>query len=180
MHKTNILFLCLILLFIVININYAKEIKAPDFSLFDVDKNVYRLSRITNIVVLNFFGTWCPPCRKEIPDFVKVSKEYKDKGVEFIGILVEKQYIIKNIKNFIKAYKIPYPVLMVTREVLMDYKIKAYPTTFIIDKHGYIVKKHLGLLSEKNLKEIIEKYLKLKEKEQKNVEAATNNKKDEK
>ncbi len=180
MHKIRILSISLSLIFLTANISHAKKAKAPDFDLFDIDGKVHRLSRITNIVVLNFFGTWCPPCRLEIPDFVKVSKEYRDKGVEFIGILVEKEYITKKIKNFINTYKIKYPVLMATFGVLADYKIKAYPTTFIIDENGYIVKKRVGLLFEKDLKEIIERYLKLRNIKQKKDKTAANSNNNEK
>ncbi len=185
MNKIKILFICLTIFFLTANRIRAKKRKAPDFDLFDIDKKVHRLSRIieTNIVVLNFFGTWCPPCRMEIPDFVKVSKEYESKGVQFIGILCERQYIDEKIKKFIKTYKIKYPVLMATHEVLKDYQIRAYPTTFIIDKKGYIIKKHLGLLLEKDLKEIIERYIKLRDIEQKKAgttRAATNNNNNEK
>jgi len=176
MDKIKSIILIILLILVAIAGLRAVKRSAPDFSLFDSNGQVFRLSRIarTNIVILNFFGTWCPPCRKEIPDFVKVSKEYQGKNIQFLGILVERQYNMKKIKKFIKNNEIPYPILMSTREVVQDYKIRAYPTTFIIDKGGYIIKKKIGMMDEKKLKEFINNILNREEKkEEKNVETTT-------
>ncbi len=132
--------------------------KAPDFSLFDINKKVYRLSKFTNIVILNFFATWCPPCKIELPHLVELSKEYKKKGVRIIGILLEKKYDPEKINKFIKDYKINYPVLIGTSEVISDYNdVRAIPTTVIINEKGFIVVKHPGYMDKKNLKELIER-----------------------
>ena len=139
-----------------------------------------RLSKVmnkTNIIILNFFGTWCPPCRKEIPDFVKTSEIYEDKKVKFIGILFERDFNQPAIENFIKHYKIDYPILIADKKVLSDYKIRAFPTTFLIDEKGIIVKKKIGLMTEKDLKELLDRYIKLRKLDSKNAGKKKNSKK---
>ncbi len=155
--------LIIIIIVSALGIVYAKKKKAPDFSLFDVKNKVHRLSKLKGkVVVLNFFGTWCPPCRAEIPGFVKAAKKYKKK-VKFIGILLDNPYSAFKIKKFIKDYKIKYPILKGTRKVVMDYGgIRGIPTTFIIDKNGVVVERHIGFLSQDRLEELIKKYLKYK------------------
>ncbi len=148
-----------ITVFICLSDVYPEKIKAPEFDLFDFDNQIYRLSRCRdNIIVLNFFATCCPPCKKDIPVFVKTYKRYRNKKVMIIGILHDRNLTKKAIRKFIKDNKINYPVLQGTKNVIMDYGgIRAIPTTFIIDDKGYIIKKHIGCLSEKELIEIIRK-----------------------
>ncbi|MCP2519925.1 TlpA family protein disulfide reductase [Candidatus Aminicenantes bacterium AC-335-A11] len=119
---------------------------APDFTLQDINGNLVRLSDFRGkIIILNFWATWCPPCRKEIPIFIKLYKKYKDEGLVIIGISLDrggKEVVIP----FVKKYGINYPVLIGTSEVEEAYGgIRGIPTTFIIDKEGKIRKKHIGL-----------------------------------
>ncbi|MBU1077132.1 MAG: TlpA family protein disulfide reductase [Spirochaetes bacterium] len=149
--------------FLIFSFNIHSEtstaVKAPDFSLFDTDQKVVRLSKFKgNVVVLNFFATWCPPCRMEIPSFVKIAKKYKEKDVRFLGIILENPYSEKKVKSFIKENKINYPVLQGNKDVIISYGgIRAIPTTFIVDQKGLIIEHHVGYLTEEKLKEIIDK-----------------------
>ncbi len=134
-----------------------KQKKAPDFSLKTVNNEVLKLSDYKGkTIILNFFATWCPPCKMEIPDFVKFYNENKNKGIVVIGICVNSKE--QDIKKLIEEYKINYPVCISDRKVESAYGgINAVPTTFIIDKNGNIITKQIGMMKEEQLKKVVEK-----------------------
>ncbi len=142
---------------------YKKDY-APEFALFDVNNKFYRLSNKkfkNKIIIINFFTTWCLPCREEIPDFVDIYNRYKDKGVMIIGILLEKD---KKIKEFIKAYHIPYPVLYSNKQMIKEYGgINVIPTTFILNYKKVIVDKIIGRADKDKLINKIERLIKIRE-----------------
>lgn len=97
------------------------------------------------VIILDFWATWCPPCRKEIPDFIRLYDNYKDKGLVIIGISSESE---DTLKNFCTDAEVNYPIAIGTREIQQAYGgIQYIPTTFIIDKKGNIVNKHVGFTS---------------------------------
>lgn len=97
------------------------------------------------VMIIDFWATWCPPCRAEIPGFVELQKKYKEKGLVVIGISLDQQGP-EVVQSFMKEYKINYPVVMATEKVSEDFGgIESIPTTFIIDRKGNIVSKHVGL-----------------------------------
>ena len=88
------------------NNNQRKEIiSAPDFTLSDLEGNPISLNKLKGkVVLLNFWGTWCGPCRKEIPDFIKLAEKYKDNGLEIIGItLTSGKFIDESMFAFSKS-----------------------------------------------------------------------------
>jgi len=123
--------------------------KAPDFSLKSVDGKTIKLSDYKGkIVILDFWATWCQPCRKGIPDLVLIQKKYKD-DVVIIGISVDADKTKKDVPGFVKDYKINYPVVYFTEKVVKDYGgIESIPTAFVIDKKGNIVDKYVGLVEK--------------------------------
>jgi cytochrome c biogenesis protein CcmG/thiol:disulfide interchange protein DsbE len=125
-----------------------KPNKAPDFKLQGVDGKEVKLSDYKGkIVVLDFWATWCGPCRRGVPDLVSLQKEYKDKLV-VIGISLDRVSGTEaDVKKFMQEYKINYPVIFGNEKVTMDYgNIQAIPTSFVIDQKGNIVDKHVGLV----------------------------------
>ncbi len=121
--------------------------KAPDFTLPTSDGKMLKLSSLKGkVIILDFWATWCPPCRKGIPDLIELKKKYGKKGFEIIGISVDRE--TKNeVVPFIKEYGINYPVVYADNNIITSYGgIRAIPTSFIIDKQGKIVASYEGLI----------------------------------
>lgn len=142
------------------NVLDGKE-KASDFSLKSVEGKIVKLSDYKGkIVIIDFWATWCPPCRKGIPDLISIQSEFK-KDVVVIGISLDQGNTLKDVKPFIKDYGINYPVVYGDEKVVMDYgNIQAIPTTFIVDQKGIIVDKHVGLVSKDTFVNKIKELLK--------------------
>jgi len=128
---------------------------APAFSLEDTDGKMVSLEDYKGkIIILDFWTTWCRPCRMEIPFFIEFQNEYADDGLEVIGISLDNQRTA--VKGFIKSMKINYTILYGNREVAMDYgNVTSIPTTFIIDRSGCITKKLVGYHSKQQFEELI-------------------------
>jgi thiol-disulfide isomerase/thioredoxin len=95
------------------------------------------------VVIVNFWATWCGPCKVEIPDFVKLYAEYKDKGLVIVGISVDDSP--EQLQAFMKEFKMNYPVLQMTADVESAWgPFYGYPTSFIVARDGSICTKHLG------------------------------------
>src|SRR3972149_3015087 len=123
--------------------------KAPDFNLVSTDGKKINLSDYKGkIVILDFWATWCGPCRMGVPDLVSIQKEFKDK-VAVIGISLDDKRTMDDILPFMKEYGINYPVVYGTNQVVVDYGyIQAIPTTFIINAKGFIVDQYVGLVAK--------------------------------
>jgi thiol-disulfide isomerase/thioredoxin len=121
--------------------------KAPNFTLTSTNgQNISLSDYAGKIVILDFWATWCGPCRIGVPDLVEIQDEYKDQVV-VIGISLDQDNTKPNIIPFIEEYKINYPVVYGTREVIIDYGyIQAIPTSFIIDGDGNIIDRYIGLV----------------------------------
>ena len=134
-------------------------IKAPDFTLRTVQGELFKLSENRGkVIMLNFWGTWCGPCRREIPDFNKLHAKYQKDGLKIVGITITSGSA-KNILEFMNDWDMEYTVLTdidnnETQKVTSDYgraigkPITGIPTTLIIDQEGYIVKGYIGPRSE--------------------------------
>jgi cytochrome c biogenesis protein CcmG/thiol:disulfide interchange protein DsbE len=95
------------------------------------------------VAIVNFWATWCGPCKTEIPDFVKLYEQYKDKGLVIVGISVDDSP--EELQAFMKEYKMNYPVLQMTPDVETAWgPFYGYPTSFIVARDGTICTKHLG------------------------------------
>ncbi len=135
--------------------------KAPDFTLEDLNGTVVHLSDFKGkVVLLNFFGTYCPPCRMEIPGFVRLQKEFGPKGFQVIGVSVDQNPLLV-LPRFIGIYHINYPILCATDKVLRDYgNIYAIPVTVLISRDGIVLKRYVGMVTENTLIPEIKKALK--------------------
>jgi cytochrome c biogenesis protein CcmG/thiol:disulfide interchange protein DsbE len=136
--------------------------RAPDFALKDLKGNTLHLKDLRGkVVLLNFFATWCAPCRQEIPDFVRIYERFKDKGLEIVGISLDMEGATL-LNPFVRHYGITYPVVLGTREVVVDYGgIKGIPTSFLVDRNGVVTEHFVGLrpwrVLEKSVMELLQK-----------------------
>ncbi len=134
---------------------------APDFTLPTLaGGSSLKLSDYKGKVVLvNFWATWCPPCREEIPDFIKVRNSLNAKGFEIIGIAMDEGGA-KVVAPFAKEYGISYPLVLGNRDVTKSYGgIRGIPTSFLIDRDGRISQKWVGMISEETLEKAVKAVL---------------------
>jgi peroxiredoxin len=134
--------------------------KAPNFSLKTANGKTIELSKLKGkVVVVNFWATWCPPCRAEIPGFVDLYKKYKSKGVEIVGISLDQEGW-DAVNPFLQKNNINYPIVVGNEELSNSYgSIEAIPTTFIIDKKGYIAEHHVGYFEKEKLEKALKSLL---------------------
>lgn len=134
--------------------------KAADFTLKTIDGEEVSLSDYEGkVVLLDFWATWCPPCRRGVPDLVEIQNQYKDEVV-VIGISLDNQSTVADIEPFMEEYGINYPVVLGNQQVVTDYgNIQAIPTSFIIDQSGNIQQTHVGLVPKSTLVADIEDLL---------------------
>lgn len=135
--------------------------KAPDFTLVNIaGKNVSLSDYKGKVVIVDFWATWCAPCRKGIPDLISLQKEYKDK-VAVIGISLDRENTIAGVPDFVNKMGINYPVVYFNDQVINDFGgVSAIPTTFIIDQHGKIVKKIIGLYPKSEYEDRVKELIK--------------------
>jgi len=140
--------------------NQTKTVMAYNFTLPTSDGKQLKLSDYKGkVVIIDFWATWCPPCRKGIPDLVELKKKYGSKGVEIIGVSVD-QETKPDVVPFIKEYGINYPIVYGNTNVYQQYGgIRAIPTSFIIDKEGKVVASYEGLISKAAYEDHIKKLL---------------------
>ena len=124
--------------------------KAPDFTLTTMNDSIYTLSELEGkAVLINFWATWCGPCRMEIPEFNELQKSYHEKGLEILGISVSDNK--KQLKNFAKSFAVDYPLLYGSardiNKVMRDYGgVYAVPSSFLVGKNGSIVWSYPGAI----------------------------------
>jgi len=139
------------------NVNLSAPEKAPDFTLKTIDGKTVKLSSFKGkVVILDFWATWCGPCRKGIPDLIEIQKAYP-KDVVILGISLDKE-TAKDVAPFVKNNKINYSIAMFTEDVIKNYGgINAIPTSFVIDRKGNIAEKFVGLQPKSTYTDLINK-----------------------
>ena len=146
-------------IFIFSGCRVSGNVSSPDvdFTLDDLSGKEISLSDFKGkLVVLNFWATWCPPCIAEIPDFVEIFNEYRDKDVQFIGVSDED---ISTLKSFAAYYDINYPILIDDKNIMAVWGIRAIPTTFVFDRNGEIVFENVGRMTREQIRNVIEDVL---------------------
>jgi len=151
---------------------------APNFQLEDINGKTVSLSDYRGKVVLvNFWATWCPPCRMEIPHFIALQNEYKDKGFVILGLAGDDEGI-KVVKPFAEKNRINYPILLQDNKVADDFGgIVGIPTSFLIDTQGKIVKKYFGYTETAVIKKDMESLLPVQKKDKTNTKSVPQAKK---
>ena len=150
------------IIFLMISlVSFSNNAKAPDFNLKDQYGVVHSLENYKGkVIFLNFWATWCPPCKKEMPDIENIYKEYGEnkKNVVILGVNSEKE---NEVKKFLKDKGYTFPtVIDENSEVMRKYFIQAFPTSFVIDKEGNVYGYVMGGLTKEQIKQVIEEVLK--------------------
>lgn len=144
---------------LVAGLQHGAGMPAPDFELSLFEGDTLRLAELRGqVVVLNFWASWCPPCRAEAPIFATVSEAYRDRGVIFVGVNIQDNE--QDARAFIEEFGITYPNgpdrdLQITT----DYAVASIPTTVFIDREGRIARNWLGGLTESQVVGFIEEAL---------------------
>ena len=130
----------------------AETVPAPEFSLKDLQGKALSLASYKGkVLILNFWATWCPPCRREIPDFIEAYKELKDKGLEILGISVD-ELSAEALRDWTQKAGMNYPVALATAKVIADYQPGEFiPATIVIDRSGRIRYRQSSLMDKETL-----------------------------
>ena len=133
---------------------------APEFTLKDSDGKQVKLSDYRGkVVLLDFWATWCGPCRIEIPWFIEMQRKNKDKGFEVLGVAMDDEGW-EAVKPFLQELSVNYRIVMGNDATAQAYGgVDALPTTFLIDREGKIAAIHVGLASKKDFEDGVEELL---------------------
>ena len=133
---------------------------SPTFAVKDLDGNVrtYEEFKGKGPIVLNFWGTWCPPCRREIPDLKKIYTEYKDRGLQLVGLAV--QDTPEKVRQFAENNSVDWVMLMADTKAAESFRIgNGVPVTIFIDRDGNEISRMIGARDYATFKEVIEKII---------------------
>ena len=133
---------------------------APDFSLPDPDGKTVRLSDFKGkVVLLDFFATWCPPCRNEIPHFIEMQKQFAARGFTMLGVAFDQQGAAV-VKPFARQAGVNYPLALGDSQVAQAYGgVDALPTTFLIGRDGRILQTYVGYTDQADFEQAIQSAL---------------------
>ena len=133
---------------------------APDFTLMDVNGKPVKLSDFKGkVVLLNFWATWCGPCKVEIPWFMEFEQKFKDQGLVVLGVSMDEEgWSI--VKPYLESAKVNYRVVIGTDRVGQMYGgVDSLPTTFMLDREGKIANTHIGLIAKREYQDEINQLL---------------------
>jgi cytochrome c biogenesis protein CcmG/thiol:disulfide interchange protein DsbE len=141
-----------------------QERPAPDFTLELLAPDILYEDTITlsdlkgKLVLVDFWASWCPPCREEAPSLAEVYKEYKDRGVEFIGISIWDR--VNDAEHYVQRFGITYHSGLDTRgTILVDYGVRGIPEKFFINPQGQLIAKFIGPSDADGLRETLNQML---------------------
>ncbi len=136
----------------------ASHPSAPDFTVIDFSGNQVNLSGLRGkVVLLDFWATWCGPCRMEIPSFVQFADRYRGQGLSALGIVTHDSP--RNVPGFYRQFRMNYPVAMGNEQLESLYGVYGLPTTVLIGRDGRIYAKMVGAVQPAYLEREIQKLL---------------------
>jgi thiol-disulfide isomerase/thioredoxin len=138
----------------------AGSVKAPAWQLKALDGRLVKSSNFAGkVVILDFWATWCAPCKAEIPGFIELQREYGDRGLAVVGVSVDDQGSQVVVKDFATRLGINYPVVLGDLGLMKDFGGTAIPTTVVLDRSGNIVARHIGFTSKETFENEIKPLL---------------------
>lgn len=152
----------IILVFVLIPVaSVAQTGKLTQLNIKDINGRQIRLSRYRGkVVLLNFWATWCPPCRAEIPDLVRLQREYRGDGLRVIGVTYPPQKL-SEVRQFVRKSKINYPIALGTRETKLRFTLnETMPMTIVIGRDGTVRDIIEGILLPEEIEQKIKPLLK--------------------
>ncbi len=134
----------------------ARQERAPDFTLQLFSGSSIQLSSLQGkLVMVDFWASWCPPCREEAPGLEQVYREYKTKGVEFVGVAIWDGE--KDALRFIERYSITYPNGLDARgEIAINYGVTGIPEKYFVAPNGAVLKKFVGPMTAERLRSVLD------------------------
>ena len=150
----------------------AQEPRAPQFALKDVNGRTVRLSAYRGkVVLINFWATWCPPCRAEMPDLVRLQREHGKEGLQIIGITYPPEKKTR-VRTFARTVKVNYPIILGTRQIKARFSSdETLPLTVVINRDGKVSDIISGILLREEFDEKIKPLLMKKEGEKRDVKS---------
>ncbi len=138
----------------------GQDVKAPQFELRDVHGRIVRLSDYKGkVVLINFWATWCPPCRAEMPDLIRLQREHAKQGLQIIGITYPPQTKAR-VRRFARSLKVNYPIILGTRQIKARFSSdETLPLTVVINRDGTVSEIISGILLREEFDEKIKPLL---------------------
>ncbi len=139
---------------------FGQETRAPEFELRDINGHTVRLSDYRGkVVLINFWATWCPPCRAEMPDLVRHQREHRNNGLQIIGITYPPENKDR-VRRFARSLKVNYPIILGTRQLKARFSSdETLPLTIVIDRDGTVSNIIVGILLREEFDEKIKPLL---------------------
>lgn len=138
---------CILLLICFVTVGIAQENTPPDFILPDLEGNNYQLSKNygEGPILINFWATWCIPCKAEMKKLKKLYKKYKDDGLQILSISIDDPKTVSKVRTDVRSNRYPFTILLDTNsEIFQLYKGTYPPLSIIIDKDGQVAFSHNG------------------------------------
>ena len=138
----------------------GQEVNAPEFKLRDLNGHLVRLSDYQGkVVLINFWATWCPPCRAEMPELVRLQREHAKQGLQIVGITYPPERKDR-VRRFAKSLKVNYPIILGTHELKARFSSdETMPLTVVVDRDGKISDIISGILLREEVDEKIKPLL---------------------
>jgi cytochrome c biogenesis protein CcmG, thiol:disulfide interchange protein DsbE len=130
-----------------------------DIQLKDLNGQNWRLEdQRGKVVIVNFWATWCPPCRAETPGLISLARSYETRGLKIVGIAMDEGGTTPVVR-FASTFGIPYPILLPVKEFDLASRVESLPTSFLIDQRGRIAKTYVGGVAEDEFKQDVDRLL---------------------
>ena len=152
----------LLLQFFLVGTAGALDLFPPpsDLNLKDLHGNITKLSDFKGkVVIINFWATWCIPCKEEMPELVAIYQKYREKGLVIIGISLDTR--IEKLPPFIKQFGITYPTLLGNTKIVERWGIRGIPMTFVINQKGRVFEYYNGPVKMASLEKVIGQLLEI-------------------